>query len=87
MYITDRVGVISFNYSHIDLPAPSISNQVFSLELEKGPVHVQADYSAVLKIQPVEIVYDQVWFVINSRSFSEWTFLVLNKWSLYANHL
>lgn len=25
-----------------------------------NPVHVQADYSAILKIQPVEILYDEV---------------------------
>ena len=41
------------------LAAPSVS-QVFSMELEVNPVHVEADLAAKLNIQPVEIVYDEV---------------------------
>ena len=39
--------------------APSV-NQVFSADFEINPLHVEADMSLRLTVQPVEIVYDEV---------------------------
>ena len=39
--------------------APSV-NQVFNVDFEINPLHVEADMSLRLTVQPVEIVYDEV---------------------------
>jgi hypothetical protein len=39
---------------------PSAVKEVFSIEVEQRPVHVEADYCLKLNVQPVEIVYDEV---------------------------
>lgn len=41
------------------ISAPAV-NQVFTLDFEKNPLFVDADFSLRLNIQPVEIVYDEV---------------------------
>ena len=40
--------------------APSQISQVFNIEFEKNPLHVDADFAVSLNVQPVEIVYDEV---------------------------
>ena len=49
--------------------APSIVTELFSVEVEKNPIHVEADYSTRLNVQPVEIVYDEVCTVFNLHNY------------------
>ena len=43
----------------IHFSAPSV-NQVFSVDFDINPLHVDADMAFRLNVQPVEIVYDEV---------------------------
>jgi vacuolar protein sorting-associated protein 13A/C len=51
----DLIHIIT---SDIGVYAPSV-NQVFSLDFEINPVHVEADCAVRLNVQPVEILYDE----------------------------
>ena len=54
--------------------APSV-NQVFSADFEINPLHVEADMSLRLTVQPVEIVYDEVNIKLRLSSISTYGLL------------
>ena len=62
MYLYWLYSCACFLTKLVCLAAPSVT-QVFSMDFEINPVHVEADVSLKLNVQPVEIVYDEVWVV------------------------
>lgn len=69
--------------SAIGVYAPSAVNQLFSLEFDMSPLHVDANFSVKLNVKPVEVIYDEH-AVTEIAAFFQVPFIIAKEMKTFA---